>query len=583
MKSVNQLRQTLKRIDKRGFKAYRDISGTFDLGDMELAIDHVQADPFASPSRMRVVFQRDSLNLPEIESRLDRISLDDVLARRMSQQLRSRKRGSGSGKSGEISIDSGDQKIIERTACRITEGSVELRISAGLPAQGRSILGKQADTLLTEELPNLARAAVTLDTRAYTAAEDFIQTARDAQKLRSQLNHRGLVGFVANGAILPRTSGVSDRPLTGEVVPFEAPDSLAVDLELTDGSTVRGMGIPSGVTVIVGGGFHGKSTLLEAISHGVYNHVPGDGRERVVTSSDSVKIRAEDGRQVTGNDLSGFINHLPLGRSTDDFSTENASGSTSQAANILEAMEMGSQLLLMDEDTCATNFMIRDDVMRSLVPDASEPITPFIDRVRELYDVHGISTVLVMGGSGDYFGVADTVIWMNEYLPHDVTNRARSLVPARESASDAFPDVVERIPDPGSIDPTRRNRTRTRARGTEEIGFGEDLIDLRQVEQIVDSSQTRGIAEILVHARSRKIIDGQRTMREILDEIDSLLDRDPIDIVSPFAGHPGDFARPRRFEIGAAMNRLRGLRVRQNSNGSLSASRSSRAEEVRQR
>ncbi|MEX2425981.1 MAG: ABC-ATPase domain-containing protein, partial [Thermomicrobiaceae bacterium] len=551
-------------IDRRGYKAYRDIRGEYEFNGCRLAIDHVQADPFAAPSRMRVIFDRDELSLPRINEPLERVALEDFLARRFMDQMRNRPGGrQGSGKSGAIQIDAGRQEVIERTACRISDESVELRISAGLPAQGRNILGRAAETLLTENLPDLGRGACVLNDYEQQDARAFIDSIVDAAAIREQLRDRGLVAFVADGATLPRESSVSDRPMQRDAVPFRSPASLRVDLDRPIAGPVTGMGIAEGITVIVGGGFHGKSTLLEALSRGVYNHIPGDGRELVVCREDAVKIRAEDGRNVAGNDLTTFINRLPLGRQTDNFSSENASGSTSQAANILEAIEAGSQFLLMDEDTCATNFMIRDDVMRRLVPDDSEPITPFIDRVRQLHDLAGVSTILVMGGTGDYFGVADTVIWMNEYEPDDVTQQALDLVERRSSPAGENIEIVERIPEPKSIDPTRKNRTRTRASGTEEIGFGDEQIDLRGVEQIVDPSQTRGIAEILVHARSTDVIDGKRSIREILDEIDRFLQRKPLDSVSNFSGHPGDFARPRRYEIAAALNRLRSLSVSQ--------------------
>jgi predicted ABC-class ATPase len=563
MKTDEHLRQTLRRIDRKGYKAYRDIQGEYQIGALRLAIDHVQGDPFAAPSRMRLIFERDDLNLPNTANRIQRVALEDYLARRFRQQTeRVPRTPTGSGKSGLIEIDAGRQQVLERTACRVTDDRVELRLSVGLPAQGRTILGRTASTLLTGDLPEMGWAACRLGDRS--EAERFIETVENAASLRGQLNERGLVAFVANGAILPRESGVSDRPLRGDVVPFESPPSLEVELQRLHGDPVRGMGIPDGATLIVGGGFHGKSTLLKALSNGVYNHIPGDGRELVVTRGDAVNIRAEDGRSVVGNDLTGFIDDLPLGRSTEHFSTENASGSTSQAANILEAIESGCRLMLMDEDTCATNFMIRDELMRALVPDHSEPITPFIDRVRQLYEQGGISTVLDMGGAGDYFSVADTVIWMDEYRPLDVTDRAKALARnARQDPERPWAGPVQRIPDPSSIDPTRRNRTRVQARGTEAVEFGRDRIDLRQVEQIVDPSQTRGIAEILVFALRSRIVDGQSTVSEILDRIEVALKDKGLDSMSAYRGHPGDFARPRRYEIAAALNRLRSLRVRQ--------------------
>ena len=181
--------------------------------------------------------------------------------------------------------------------------------------------------------------------------------------------------------LLPRRSGVDDRPLEGGgVVPFRSPESLRVVLQAPNAGSVPGMGVPVGVTLVVGGGFHGKSTLLRALEAGVYNHRPGDGRERVVSDPDTVKVRAEDGRAVAGVDISAFIDGLPLGQDTHHFTTPNASGSTSQAATIVEALESGAHALLVDEDTSATNFMLRDRRMQSLVPKDAEPITPFQPR-----------------------------------------------------------------------------------------------------------------------------------------------------------------------------------------------------------
>ena len=473
----------------------------------------------------------------------------------------------GTGKSGLILIDAGGQEVLERTACRVFPDRVELRLSVGLPAAGRTILGDEAIDLLVETLPAVARATLWLRPPDLKQAERFIATVEDAEALRAALPEHGLVAFVGEGAVLPRRSGVSQEPLTGRVIRFQSPPDLTVELETPHSGRVRGMGIPEGVTLIVGGGFHGKSTLLEALARGVYNHIPGDGRERVVTRADAVKIRAEDGRRVVGVDLQPFIRNLPLGQSTADFTSDNASGSTSQAANILEALEVGCRLLLMDEDTCATNFMIRDHLMRELVPAEAEPIVPLIDRVRQLHSEAGVSTILVMGGAGDYLSVADTVIWMHAYVPEHVTGRAREIAARCGEGAfeppDPWPGVVARVPIPESIDPRRRDRTRVRARGTEEVGFGYESIDLRHVEQIVDPSQTRAIGDALVYALELGLIDGRRTLSEVLDALEQVIDRQGLDVLSPHRGHPGDYARPRRYELAAALNRLRTLSVRQ--------------------
>lgn len=573
MRDIGALRSILRRIDRRGYKAYEEIRGLYRAGEVLIAVDHVQSDPYAPPSRVRLIVERQRLPLPAVSSRVRRIALEDFLARRARRAIEQLgRRRAGSGRSGLITIDAGGQEVLERTACRIAHDRVELRLSVGLPAAGRTILGDVAEQLLADLLPELARMTLWLDRAALGEAERFLAVVEDAEAIREQLPQHGLVAFVGRGAILPRRSGVSQEPLLEEVVPFEPPASLEVELLTPHSGPVRGMGIPEGVTLIVGGGFHGKSTLLEALARGVYNHIPGDGRERVVTRSDAVLIRAEDGRRVVGVDLSAFIRDLPLGRSTTCFTSDDASGSTSQAANILEALEVGARVLLMDEDTCATNFMIRDHLMRELVPADAEPIVPFIDRVRQLHREANVSTVLVMGGAGDYLHVAETVIWMRSYRPVDVTLRARELAQRHGAghfeAPTPWPGVVPRIPLPESIDPRRRERTRVRAYGTEEVAFGYESIDLRHVEQLVDPSQTRAIGSALVYALEQGFIDGYRTLVEVLDLLEAVIDRERLDVLSPFRGHPGDFARPRRYELAAALNRLRTLEVRQVRMGS---------------
>ncbi|HEY8531514.1 MAG TPA: ABC-ATPase domain-containing protein, partial [Limnochorda sp.] len=395
----DDLRRELARIDGRSYPAYKEIAGQYDFGRFTLIIDHVQGDPFASPSRMRIRRPCAVMGLPEwaTSSPARRVATGDWIARRVAGYLAEFYRPSrrGSGKSGLIAIDAPGQEILARTAVLVTPEMVEVRFVAGLPAAGRRILGLEAIQLLCEQIPTMVERTLTVGRVELVgrgpregqlwSLESHIQTVENQQALRAALAERGLVAFVADGSILPRESGVSDRPFRGpRVVPFRAPDSLAVTLETPHAGPIRGLGIPRGVTLIVGGGYHGKSTLLRALSLGVYDHIQGDGRERVVTDPTAVKIRAEDGRRVEQVDISPFITNLPFQIDTRRFSTETASGSTSQAANIMESLELGAKVLLIDEDTSATNFMIRDRRMQALISKDREPITPFIDRVRSL-------------------------------------------------------------------------------------------------------------------------------------------------------------------------------------------------------
>ncbi len=578
MKTV--LENLLRRIDGRGYKAYKEIQGEYDWGWMRLYIDHVQGDPFAAPSKVRIRLPMSVAQLPAdlFGNRVRRIALEDFLARQVRQNIaRIVKDVRGSGKSGVVRIDAGGQEVLERTAVRLTADWVEARLEVGLPAAGRTVLGHQARRLLCEYLPQLAENSLQARNLSISEARQFVDCVENHHHLQFQLKQQNLVAFVADGAILPRESGISDRPMAAEqAVAFRSPESLRVTLPLKNpvapfGETISGMGIPAGITLIVGGGYHGKSTLLEALELGVYPHVPGDGREYVVTNPAAVKIRAEDGRRVTNVNLRPFIQYLPRRGDVTRFTTDDASGSTSQAANILEALEMGAQLLLIDEDTSATNFMIRDARMQALVHREDEPITPFLDRVRELYRNFGVSTILVMGGSGDYFDVADTVIMMKEYLPREVTEQARQIsrqyiTHRQQEVPEPFRQVTERIPVAGSFDPSRGKReVKIDAKGLETILFGTTPIDLRYLEQLVDVSQTRAIG-YAIHLANRLWMDGQRSLSRILDELEVYLDDQGVDALDPFRRgerHPGNFARPRRFEIGAAINRLRTLRMKQ--------------------
>ncbi|MDE2972089.1 MAG: ABC-ATPase domain-containing protein [Acidobacteriota bacterium] len=564
-----------RRLDGRGYPAYRDLEGEWSLGEgITVFVDRVARDPFAPPSRARVRMAGGTAGFPAAlaSSRVRRTALADFLAREFRRAIPRSGSSAGSGHSGQIRIDAGGQEVLERTAIRISgdpsgPGFVEARVEVGLPAAGRRILGQRAADLLTRELPAIAGRALVFRSLPAGAAESFVNAIENQHYLRSQLEDRSLAAFVPDRAILPRADGASERPLTDGVVPFESPASLRVGLSVPhpgDGAReIHGMGVPEGVTLIVGGGFHGKSTLLQALARSVVPHIPGDGRELVVTRADAVTIRAEEGRAVSSVDVSPFIRELPGGRPTTTFSTENASGSTSQAASIVEALEAGSRLLLMDEDTSATNLMIRDARMQALVAREAEPIVALLDRVRELFERHRVSTILVMGGSGDYLDTADTVIQLADYRPREVTARAREVAaryPTRRSpdAGAAGFHGRERCPEPRSFDPAGRKGTpRIRATRRDLLLYGEEEVDLRAVEQLFDESQTRAAGYAM--ATACRDFPGL-PVNELLDILDERIDEAGLESLTAdgrSGAHPGRLARPRRYEIAAALNRLR--------------------------
>ncbi|MDT8384770.1 MAG: ABC-ATPase domain-containing protein [Gammaproteobacteria bacterium] len=558
---METLRKKLLALDGKGYKAYKAIAGLYQIADFDLSIDHVQGDPFATPSRISVRLAAGLAGFPEAlwQTAVRRIALEDFIARAVQDGIRQHVKGRrGSGGSGEMHISVSGQQVLVRNAVAVNAEGVEARLTLGLPAQGRRAAGREAIAMLLEELPRVVKAALYHDSLDAERVRRHVQSIEDQDALRHWLASAGLVGFIADGSLLPRASGVDDRPLSRDALRFAAPASLARSVELPNAGPLRGLGIPRGITLIVGGGFHGKSTLLHALERGVYNHIPGDGRERVATLEDAVKVRAEDNRAIARVNISPFIDHLPFGRDTVSFSTENASGSTSQAANIIEALECGTRLLLIDEDTSATNFMIRDQRMQALVAADKEPITPLLHRVRELYEQHGVSSVIVMGGSGDYFDVADTVIMMDAYEPRDVTQQARALAdPGVQYRSPGRPfcTPTSRRPMADVLSPARGNRAvKIDTRDTRELLYGEHRIDLSGVEQLIDSGQTRSIG-LMIHYFAQHYAEEGENLLSGLRRVMADAEQQGLDVFSEYK--IGNLALPRLHELAAAINRIR--------------------------
>ncbi len=529
---------------------YKALSGRWSFPEFTLEVQRVQPDPYAPASRCEVRVDPDVAGFPAAlwSTPVRARALAGFLLRAAHRRLRD----------SRLRVDAGRQQVLDRSACQIVDGTVVLRLGIDLPGRGRTIDGRQAERALCDELPEVVSEALRHATADRDRLREFVESVEDTDALRRMLPGLGLVAFVADGAMLPRRSGVDDRPLA-DGVPFCSPESMRVEVELPNRGRVTGMGVPEGITLIVGGGFHGKSTLLRALEYGIYDHVPGDGRELVVCRDDTVKVRAEDGRRVHRVDVSPFVSHLPTGSDTADFSTDNASGSTSQAAAIVEAVEAGAKVLLVDEDTAATNLMIRDARMQALVAKEAEPLTPFVDLIRPLHTQRGVSTVLVMGGSGDYMDVADQVLMMDSYRARDVTAQARELAAnptGRNTEADGFPPIRHRVVDPRSIS---TDRPKVRARGVDALTLGESTVELRAVEQLVDPSQVTGIGLALVTCVRRGLVDGSRTVAEVLDEFAAEVDKRGVAAVDD--RYVGDFAVPRRFELAAALNRLRVLKV----------------------
>ena len=567
MKTAAELKSLLTRIDRRGYPAYKDIRGMYSFPEYVLSIDHVQGDPFAAPSKLSVYVDGRNGGFPRklYDTRYRRIALQDQLTRGFGRQAeRVAFKAKGSGKSGLISVSRCGQEILERTACSIDpeNGRIVMRFEVGLPANGRTINAREAEKIFFDFLPECVEQALLYRNADGEKLQAVADLADDQHHIRTVLPEMGLCAFVADGSVLPRESGVSSRPMKGGVK-FKSPEEMKVSIQLPHRGEITGMGMRKGITLIVGGGYHGKSTLLKALELGVYDHIAGDGREYVITDDTAVKIRAEDGRSIKETDISMFINDLPNGKDTVSFATEDASGSTSQAANVIESMEAGTSLFLIDEDTSATNFMIRDELMQRVIHRDMEPITPFIDRIRELYDRYGISTVIVAGSSGAYFHVADNIIQMDRYIPKDITGYAK-----REA--EGFP-AIRGVDEPaGEPDFSRcpkasgafkgGSRIKLKTMGREAVSIDRETIDLRYVEQIVDSEQVTALGHCVKYAQ-KNIFDGKTTLIQVVDQLEAVMEKQGMAEVCESRSSVANMARPRRQEIFACFDRYRSLKL----------------------
>lgn len=575
MKTQTDLREQLRSIDHKSYPLYKSLQGSYQFPKYTLSIDHVQGDPFAAPSQVRVTVDRKEAGFPEFTCKddLTRTALADELLRTFEEEIRKYTyKAKGSGKSGQISVTSCGQEVLKRTACEVEEREIVARFSVGFPANGRTIHARELEKILFEYLPACVEHAFYYRNLKPEKIKNVIELAKDQQAVRDWLKEHGYVAFVADGAILPRESGISQRPMK-QAVRFTSPDSMRVELSLPHKGKITGMGIREGITLIVGGGYHGKSTLLNALELGVYNHIAGDGREYVITDETAVKLRAEDGRFIKDTDISLFINDLPNGKDTKHFSTEDASGSTSQAAGIVESMEAGSRLILLDEDTSATNFMVRDAFMQQVVSPEKEPITPFVSRAVELYEKAGMSTILVAGSSGAFFHIADTVIQMDCYVPVDITEKAKQLcgqfpVSKEQPKTFRFPESCRRMEKEKNGGTRRRDyrsgevrkdepeQWKLKTLGVDGFLLGKQHVDLRYVEQLIDSEQTAYLGMLLKYAVEH-LSDGKRTISDTAEFLWKKIDEDGMGFVADRGRISGGYALPRKQEIYACLNRYR--------------------------
>lgn len=559
-----RLRDKLLTLEGKPYPAYKSLEGTYRFERFVLSLDLVAQDPGIS-STMRVRVDQAEARFPSDlwSTRTRKVALEDYITRRWHETIRKVMRAPHAGRAA-YGIEAGGQQILERTACRITEDWLEIRGTITWPSDARKAAPKIAQAMITEDMPQLIDGALIYTNQNPSAVQRHVQLAEDAEALRDQLGERGLIAFIADGAVLPREPA-SGKPMLSHLVTWQSPPELRVTVTLPHRGPVTGLGVPRGITMIIGPPFSGRSTFIRALAAGVYTHVPGDGREFSATVADAVFVTAEDGRRIEGVNLHPFITHLRTGEDVAEYRTEQAPPLLSQAAALVEALEAGCSVLLIDEDSSAPALLAQDPLLRRLVPQAAVQVVPLVDLLRPLYEEHGVSSVIVSSAGSEYARVADTVIAMDGFHPSVVTAQAKELVagPSASEPARPFGGIHHRVPLPESVSQFRGRKLRPELPGPRDVVMvGREVIDLSGVAQLAEPAQTRAAVAAIIYAAGQGYVDGSRTVREILAVVESDISQRGLDALEPADAPVGDLARPRRQEMAAALNRLHTLRVK---------------------
>lgn len=568
MKTSRELKEELNRIHRKPYPAYKGLKGDYRFPGYVLTIDHVQGDPFAAPSRLHISLTGKETGIPKeyVKNEDRRVALADLCLRKFGDEIRHFSfQAKGSGKSGLIGVTTCGQQVLKRSSCVLAEdGSGKVRFEVGFPANGRTINSVELSKIFFEFLPKIVEKSLVFQNMNQSQVREALELYEDQSALYALCQENHWAAFVADGSVLPRKSGVSDKPMK-EAKVFYAPESMRVTVKLPHKGDLSGMAIKEGITLIVGGGYHGKSTLLNGLETGIYHHIKGDGREYIVSNETAFKVRAEDGRGISGTDISMFIRDLPNKKDTEHFWTEDASGSTSQAANVAEAIQSGAGLLLIDEDTSATNFMVRDDLMAKVIAKEKEPITPFLMRARELYEKNGISTILVAGSSGAYFSIADQVIQMDCYEALDITKKVREICegekkPAMEQ--EAVGEVLGKKERFLSIKPLERKKGQLKVKqySKESFSVGKETLELRGLEQLMDYEQTTTAAYLLKYMLEQMERDKKKiSLEEQIEKTWNLYEKKGMEAICGTEHLPTSFAALRKQDFYGCVNRYRGF------------------------
>ncbi len=582
---MKKLKSLLYSISDEPYKKIQKLTGSFKFSDYVFEFIKIQGSPGANPgsiATVKVSIEAGELPNQFLVSSQSRLAVADFMIRRFKQgidQFAKQNRGKdGSGSFYTIELN---QKMLERDSVLFSKNYIELRFIFSLPAKGTGgglFDAEQAWLMFKQELKAIVKYSLfykEYDQATRILLNQFVDIQKKRQEIKHYMQLNSLCVFINNGALLPRQSGIDDRPATAiEMQNFQSPKTLQVDIPLSGNQIIQGMAIKEGITCITGGGYHGKSTLLQAILAGVYAHIPGDGREFIVTREDAVFIRAEEGRSIRNVDISPFIGQLPNGITTQQFSSDNASGSTSQAASIVETIESGSRFLLFDEDSCATNFLVRDELVKKVLSSTNEPIKPLYSMVRSMWKKHGISIIFVTGGLGVFLQKADTCLLMDNYQCKDITAKVRKeLGEIAEEKEMQLDFSTHRQLSVDNFNPSYTNhrlkkqiakRIKNLRNAPRQLEYGMDLINLEALPQIAEAPQLLSIGYCLLMLRKamQEKANETQTIEYWLQWLYKQIEQKGLSSLQP--DYPGTLSLPRKYEVAAAINRIRTLRVLNN-------------------
>ena len=573
MKDKKEFYNLLTELDGQPISEYQQMVGDFDFsryvikcGKIDLENDDLQ--PVLS---IRVPQTIAEIPAYLFDSPIRRTAMEDLLLRRLCSNVDRIANYDHNGIARRhIHVSVPSQTILPRNALQLTKEYIEVRVAVTLPVQSvvidgeplMAIDGEMAQQIFFEDFPEIVSNSMLYCNFDTAESDAFVNSMEDADRLRQSLGASGQVGFVAEGALVTRLSG-QDIPDYERLTPVEIESSLIEEIEVPHEGTVRGMSIPSGLTLILGESNSGRVDLMDAISQGIYNHVPGDGREHVVTVADAVSICSEVDRSIQRVDISAFAKELPDGGDPSQYSTKSAGSFTSQAASTVEALEAGARVLLFDEHTSSSTFLSSDTRVSSLLGKSSR--NTLAARARQMVDELGVS-IVVAGSSlvAEFIPIADKVLKVENFCITDITEEAKALdiTPSTVADSDVNLSTMlsrSRWVMPSSIDPSiGREDVVIETEEDDYVQFGRSIIDLSEIKQIAGVDQARAIGFVLYYAKLRFMDEGY-PLCEILDLVDRDLSNEGLNTL--VRDMRGDLARPRRYEVAAALNRLPAFRV----------------------